>query len=174
MARYATRVSSVKYGLLAAVLATFASSAANATVYIDALGTIPGPLLPSTVTLPTNTGVDVTFTLATAADIDLILSISDPSKSLAGKTWTLGTDVEPVTFVPKHAYSAEFVDALAAGTYTIVFSAAIPKGDTLTVSGTAVSAVPEPATWAMMVLGFMGVGFVAYRRKASSSAFRIA
>jgi hypothetical protein len=28
-----------------------------------------------------------------------------------------------------------------------------------------VSAVPEPSTWAMMLLGFCGLGFVAYRRK---------
>jgi hypothetical protein len=28
-----------------------------------------------------------------------------------------------------------------------------------------VSAVPEPSTWAMMILGFVGVGFMAYRRK---------
>ena len=28
------------------------------------------------------------------------------------------------------------------------------------------TAVPEPATWAMMILGFMGVGFMAYRRKS--------
>jgi hypothetical protein len=28
------------------------------------------------------------------------------------------------------------------------------------------SAIPEPATWAMMVLGFAGVGFMAYRRKS--------
>ena len=32
-----------------------------------------------------------------------------------------------------------------------------------------VTAVPEPATWAMMILGFMGVGFMAYRRKTHSS-----
>jgi hypothetical protein len=30
---------------------------------------------------------------------------------------------------------------------------------------TNVSAVPEPSTWAMMILGFLGVGFVAYRKK---------
>jgi hypothetical protein len=29
-----------------------------------------------------------------------------------------------------------------------------------------ISAVPEPSTWAMMVLGFAGVGFMAYRRKS--------
>jgi hypothetical protein len=33
------------------------------------------------------------------------------------------------------------------------------------------SAVPEPSTWAMMLLGFTGIGFVAYRRKAKP-AFR--
>jgi hypothetical protein len=27
------------------------------------------------------------------------------------------------------------------------------------------SAVPEPSTWAMMVLGFAGIGFMAYRRR---------
>jgi PEP-CTERM motif len=28
------------------------------------------------------------------------------------------------------------------------------------------AAVPEPSTWAMMVLGFLGVGFMAYRKKS--------
>ena len=36
-----------------------------------------------------------------------------------------------------------------------------------------VGAVPEPSTWAMMILGFFGVGFMAYRRK-SQSALRVA
>lgn len=29
----------------------------------------------------------------------------------------------------------------------------------------ATSAVPEPSTWAMMMLGFASLGFMAYRRK---------
>jgi hypothetical protein len=29
-----------------------------------------------------------------------------------------------------------------------------------------VSAVPEPSTWAMMILGFAGIGFMSYRRKS--------
>jgi hypothetical protein len=36
-----------------------------------------------------------------------------------------------------------------------------------------VTAIPEASTWAMMILGFFGLGFVAYRRK-SSSALRLA
>jgi PEP-CTERM motif len=31
-----------------------------------------------------------------------------------------------------------------------------------------ISAVPEPSTWAMMILGFAGVGFMAYRRKTTA------
>jgi hypothetical protein len=38
---------------------------------------------------------------------------------------------------------------------------------------TRVSAVPEPSTWAMMILGFFGVGFMAYRRKGQA-ALRLA
>jgi hypothetical protein len=29
-----------------------------------------------------------------------------------------------------------------------------------------VGGVPEPSTWAMLILGFFGIGFVAYRQKA--------
>ena len=34
---------------------------------------------------------------------------------------------------------------------------------------TQVSAVPEPSTWAMMILGFLGVGFMAHRRKSNTA-----
>jgi hypothetical protein len=36
------------------------------------------------------------------------------------------------------------------------------------------AAVPEPATWAMMILGFFGVGFMAFRRKQNEPALRVA
>jgi PEP-CTERM motif len=36
------------------------------------------------------------------------------------------------------------------------------------------AAVPEPSTWAMMILGFFGLGFMAYRRKGTAGAFRFA
>ena len=36
-------------------------------------------------------------------------------------------------------------------------------------------AVPEPSTWAMMILGFLGLGFIGYRRtRKSGSAFAAA
>jgi hypothetical protein len=36
------------------------------------------------------------------------------------------------------------------------------------------AAVPEPSTWAMMILGFCGLGFTAYRRRQNGSALSIA
>jgi len=38
----------------------------------------------------------------------------------------------------------------------------------------AITAVPEPSTWAMMILGFFGVGFLAYRRRNQSTAIQAA
>lgn len=37
-----------------------------------------------------------------------------------------------------------------------------------------VTAVPEPSTWAMMILGFTSLGFMAYRRKSFTTALRLA
>jgi hypothetical protein len=71
---------------------------------------------------------------------------------------------------------------LPPGTYTPTwlynFTSTYPghKGSTSLAdsgAGAVVTAVPEPATWAMMFLGFLGMGFVAYRRR-TTSGFRIA
>jgi hypothetical protein len=39
-------------------------------------------------------------------------------------------------------------------------------GGNVTIVGSLLPAVPEPSTWAMMILGFAGIGFMAYRRKS--------
>ncbi|WP_247521354.1 choice-of-anchor K domain-containing protein [Bradyrhizobium sp. 190] len=56
-----------------------------------------------------------------------------------------------------------------------------PEGGTSTLKivadfkvGPAIPPVPEPSTWAMMILGFAGVGFMAYRRKRSGKALTAA
>lgn len=54
---------------------------------------------------------------------------------------------------------------------SLTFSPVIPNGGTdasfgdFAFNNFQTSAVPEPSTWAMMILGFFGVGFVAYRRR---------
>jgi len=49
--------------------------------------------------------------------------------------------------------------------YSFQFSAGIGNGP--------IGGVPEPSTWAMMLLGFAGLGYAAYRRKAKA-ALRLA
>src|ERR1700721_3365678 len=44
---------------------------------------------------------------------------------------------------------------------------------TVSIDSTVTSGVPEPSTWAMMILGFFGVGFMAYRRKQNGPALRL-
>jgi hypothetical protein len=43
----------------------------------------------------------------------------------------------------------------------------------VTSSNSLTPGVPEPSTWAMMILGFLSVGFVAYRRKPKSLELRL-
>jgi len=43
------------------------------------------------------------------------------------------------------------------------------NGVRIFVDGNAVAAVPEPSTWAMMILGFAGVGFMTYRRRQTAA-----
>ena len=89
----------------------------------------------------------------------LLSSFDTSGKSLSNMGWT------PVSF--------EFT---ATGpTATLTFESTTTglsgNGDYPTAFGPAldnvtVTAVPEPSTWVMMLLGFVGVGFVAYRRKS--------
>jgi hypothetical protein len=39
--------------------------------------------------------------------------------------------------------------------------------------GTMVAPIPEPSTWAMLIIGFFGVGFMAYRRKGQATLRRV-
>jgi hypothetical protein len=50
----------------------------------------------------------------------------------------------------------------------------VPQGFSVFFSDGISGAVPEPSTWAMMILGFIGVGFMACWRKGNSAAFSAA
>jgi len=41
---------------------------------------------------------------------------------------------------------------------------------TLNIYADVTAAVPEASTWAMMILGFFGVGFISYRRRATANS----
>lgn len=77
---------------------------------------------------------------------------------------------------PGHPYQQFVFSFTGTGSDTLVITDRDDPGfnwfDDLSVSGPA-PAVPEASTWAMMLLGFAGVGFMAYRRKAKP-ALRLA
>jgi hypothetical protein len=54
-------------------------------------------------------------------------------------------------------YDMTFAAGSTVGSYIDFNGAPAPAG---------VAAVPEPSTWAMMLLGFAGIGFMTYRRKS--------
>jgi len=49
----------------------------------------------------------------------------------------------------------------------------VPGGvpETIYVRNSVVGGIPEPSIWAMMVLGFAGVGYMTYRRKRQAADF---
>jgi hypothetical protein len=92
---------------------------------------------------------------------------ADPTNSgaealLLGTTTSGGGPTTYTPFATTGSFSiTELVDVVATG------------GGAKLSSDDSVAAVPEASTWAMMILGFMGIGFVAYRRKGKP-AFRLA
>jgi hypothetical protein len=58
---------------------------------------------------------------------------------------------------------------LSGGSYTLTFlglsTTQSTSDETAFIDGVNISAVPEPATWAMMIIGFVGTGLMAYRRR---------
>ena len=58
----------------------------------------------------------------------------------------------------------------AAGPFTLTINdVSINPGQTIGISGQ-IQAVPEPATWGMMLLGFAGIGFVMRRKRQPALA----
>ncbi len=72
------------------------------------------------------------------------------------------------TFTDTGLLSASNFALSTGGTQNAFFAADVTGNNTTGPVG-AISAVPEPSTWAMMILGFMGVGFMAYRRRGQPS-----
>jgi hypothetical protein len=72
-----------------------------------------------------------------------------------------GTDHGPGVF-SGHLVQASFI---AAATNAFTFTESSAQQASPIFDDVTISAVPEASTWAMMILGFAGIGFMAYRRK---------
>jgi hypothetical protein len=109
---------------------------------VNILITFAGPVTAFSLDLGTFGGYDVTFLLSNGH--------TDTKTTTAGvyetKNFFGATDSTPFTFVLlTSADESLFLNNVR--------------------FGVAVAAVPEPSTWAMMLLGFAGVGMLAYRRR---------
>lgn len=99
--------------------------------------------------------------------------------TIAGHEFDLTHNFTNITFLGGSLWNIGFSAfdsplSLAASGMTYTFSNITAPGATATIgtislSPHVVAAVPEPSTWAMMILGFAGVGFLAYRRRYQSA-----
>ncbi|MBR0835797.1 PEP-CTERM sorting domain-containing protein [Bradyrhizobium manausense] len=89
-----------------------------------------------------------------------------PDNAHAG---TASQNSENIGFFP---FSLGGFDPTAAAIYSIDLTTTDSNGARLASVDIQVNvgAVPEPSTWAMMILGFCGLGFMGYRRRAGYSA----
>jgi hypothetical protein len=81
---------------------------------------------------------------------------------------TLASSYNPAFVTSHEAALVSAFDALLTGleageAYFNIHTNLFPGGEIR--GNLQVAAVPEPSTWAMMVLGFAGVGAMAYRRR---------
>jgi len=168
----------------AAALAT--TSMANAAITIGATGTDAGSILtvssPDNVTIPNTVSFDTTSNAA-----GTYTSFFDFSNDQTGMynfsltSSTLGATVTLAqllgdggsTILQSVSGSAAFLNLLtgdltAGTTYRFSYTSTLPTGGGV-VSGNAsffaATAVPEPATWAMLLLGFAGIGLTIRRRR---------
>jgi len=107
------------------------------------------------------------YTPSMAADIlgsDGLTLLATQNYSIAGNDG-VQYQLEQLTFVADGLFSTiRFTD-----TSSVNSDPADGLLDTVSVAQVT-AAVPEPATWAMMILGFAGVGFMAYRQKNSMAS----
>lgn len=183
----ATLVYDLKFDVNAAIGAT------NSTVTVDATFTSDGPAtetsnvisVPATISGVSVTGDPLLTTLFSAFEN----SINSFLQSFAGGSFTYDLNSNKVTLNPEFTFvttspidvTAPFSTSgnqvfLDLGTFST------PLGDTTITSlgdirsfsatGDPISlalaaAAPEPSTWAMIILGFCGLGFMAYRRRST-------
>ncbi|MGY3346705.1 MULTISPECIES: PEPxxWA-CTERM sorting domain-containing protein [unclassified Bradyrhizobium] len=91
----------------------------------------------------------------------ITITIKDNLGGTFSLSSSLGTNGQ--NFFQAHSSAGEYItDVTLSSTYDMA------RLEQVRLGGFA-SAVPEPSTWAMMVLGFAGVGFMAHRRRQSTA-----
>jgi hypothetical protein len=77
----------------------------------------------------------------------------------------------PTSFVLSEFESGAF--GQGGGSDTLFFTNSYQFFGTLSDANASVAVVPEPSTWAMMIMGFAGLGFMVYRRKSKPALMAV-
>jgi hypothetical protein len=92
---------------------------------------------------------------------------------IGGSTFMISNSVDSATGlmsgVNLDLFSNFTPNSVDFATFYLGFQPGTSVTQTETLTFASVSAVPEPSTWAMMILGFAGIGFMTYRRSRKSS-----
>jgi hypothetical protein len=141
-----------------------------------AIGNSPGTPNVNNLGSFTLTGDPATYT---GDHFSLLVAFSAPVGTTPSSTVFQDMITGDVTSVGNGGVSINFTTGpqtftFDGGSFTLsVNNVGLTAGNSIAVSGAIVASVPEPSTWAMMILGFLSVGFMAYRRKGEV-AFRLA
>lgn len=92
---------------------------------------------------------------------------SDPVPGESGSGWLVTGISDPVA-AGSFSVGETSIDSFSTLTTALGNTNATINDYELALEFAPQSAVPEPSTWAMMILGFCGLGFMAFRRKNST------
>ena len=112
---------------------------------------------------------NILISLPTSANF---LSLNYGTFDGSNVTFTLSNGVITTQSSSGDGYNTvDFYRASGVGAFTSVLLTETDINDVLSVNNITYGTVPEPSTWAMMMLGFAGMGYVGYRsRKVVSVA----
>jgi hypothetical protein len=167
-------------GILASVFAlSFASASANAALVVTSFQVSPTYLVspnalflqldlvwsPRALAGVTTDVLDgsVFFGIGGNEYLQSVHEIAQPRSSVPLELILQGVKLPNGTYATSYSFNLFESDAGADG--AVLFSEILDG----TANGPLVTAVPEPSTWAMMILGFASVGFMAYRRGNQSA-----
>jgi hypothetical protein len=144
--------------------------ATSGTGTLSILGLTNAPLVLITTSSPGNEGTPVGYRANDGTDyfnLDQTYPIDANGLLFDVNTTTAKWGAYPLFTIwsntPQSGYSAAFTGVVDGVEYYNLQGSAMVSN-----AGTFSSAVPEPSTWAMMLLGFAGLGYAAYRRGGKS------
>ena len=129
-------------------------------------GTVTIGIMGDSRAVPSGTFIDSIMTTATSATPIDLTSLNWLIE--AGTYWLAATsNSDNVSWQAGSTVGLVALNQNAAG-WTVIQGSHLPQAE-IFASPVINQGVPEPSTWAMMILGFAGIGFMAHRRKSKLS-----